>query len=54
MPRPLASYDAALEVAGRADIEVNRGTALLNLDRTDEALACFDAVIARSPATSPL
>jgi tetratricopeptide (TPR) repeat protein len=46
----LASYEEALTAAHRPDIEVNRGSALLNLNRIDEALACFDAVIAREPS----
>ena len=46
----LASYDAALAIApDRVDIEVNRGTALLDLERHDEALASFDKVLARDP-----
>ena len=46
----LASYDAALAAApDRVDIEVNRGTALLDLNRYDEALASFDKVLARDP-----
>ncbi len=49
----LANYDAALEITAHPEIEVNRGTALLSLDRIDEALACFDAVIARQPGNIP-
>ena len=46
----LASYDAALAAApDRVEIQINRGTVLLDLDRIDEALAVFDKVVAREP-----
>jgi tetratricopeptide (TPR) repeat protein len=49
-PEALASYDAALAAApDRVDIEVNRGTVLLELDRFDEALASFDQALERDP-----
>lgn len=34
---------------GRADIETNRGTALIELDRLNEALASFESVLVRDP-----
>ena len=49
----LASYDAALAAApDRLDIEVNRGTVLLDLDRPDEAMAAFDKALAHDPANA--
>ena len=33
----------------RADIEANRGTAFLDLDRFEDALACFERVFASNP-----
>ena len=46
----MVSYDAALAAApDRVEIQINRGTVLLDLDRIDEALSVFDKVVAREP-----